>query len=289
MLRRIAQLGVFLVLLSVPSAYATAFTLVPACMNIPGGCRLCDLVTLANNIIEFVLIISVFIAVLLLAVSGLKAVMSGGHHASEMVVGTVTNSLIGIIIALVAWVALDTGLKILLNGQFGPWNDIQCVSNPLFTGGGPGGSSAQPGGGSTPNNPYTGVTGGGVQCDAANTACSVQALKDLGFTDQQANVMSCIAMTESTGNPNISNPNGGACGTFQLLPWHWNNNQTIRNLVGSNGQACDLSNCTNVSCNALGAQVLMNSRISSGQSPYADWTCPNCNAKAQGCINQFGG
>jgi hypothetical protein len=131
---------------------------------------------------------------------------------------------------------------------------------------------------------YTGVTGGGVQCNPANTSCSVAALMAAGLTAQQANIMSCIAMTESSGNPNtppynVTNPgsNSTACGTFQITQTTWNN-------YPPSGLCADWrSNCQNAACNA---QTMVNLVNSNG---YSDWTCPNCNNNAAGCIAQYGG
>jgi len=124
--------------------------------------------------------------------------------------------------------------------------------------------------------------GDGIQCDPGNSACSVSALQEAGLSATQANIMSCIAMTESSGNPttppyNLSHPgsNSSACGTFQVVHSTWSG--------AASGACSDFSQCTNASCNIQVMTTLVH------QSGYSSWTCPNCNAKASGCIAKFGG
>lgn len=279
----------FFFIFAVPNAYAA---IVPCAGG--SACRVCDLVQLAENIVTWLIGIAIFIAALIVVYVGFLMITGGGEEGSSLLKETVASIVGGIVILLLAWLIIDTVMKLAIGGelQIGPWNKIECVENPeiqAIANSADGTAAAQQSGEIPPAQPYTGVTGGGEQCATGNTACSVQSLKDLGYTDQQANVMSCIAMTESTGDPNQVNPNGQACGTFQVLPWHWVNNQQIRNLQGPNGENCSLATCRNAVCNAMAAKVLMDSRLSRGQSAYADWTCPRCNAKAQGCVTKFGG
>jgi hypothetical protein len=113
------------------------------------------------------------------------------------------------------------------------------------------------------------------QCLSSNGACSVSALMAAGLNSVQANVMSCIAVTESSGNPSIRNSSGSACGTFQILSGTW---------AGAASGACkDFSNCTNAACNAQTMAYLVT------HNSYRDWTCANCNSKANSCINKYGG
>lgn len=122
------------------------------------------------------------------------------------------------------------------------------------------------------------------QCRAENTACSVSALQSAGLSSQQANIMSCIAMTESSGIPstppyNVTHPgsNSSACGTFQITQTTWNGH-------APSGSCRDWrSNCQNAACNA---QVMVNLVRANG---YRDWTCPNCNNKAATCVRKYGG
>jgi hypothetical protein len=119
------------------------------------------------------------------------------------------------------------------------------------------------------------------QCSGSNGACSVASLQSAGLNPQQANVMSCIAMTESSGiasTPpyNIANPgsNSSACGTFQVVRTTWDSYAT----GACRGHA---ANCRNAACNTQVMTALVS------RNGYSDWTCSNCNAKAQRCINQY--
>ena len=242
------------------------------------GYRLCDLVTLVNNVIKFVIQMSALLAVMLLVIVGFKSIVSGESGAHELK-STLTNIVVGIIIMLLAWTVVDTILKVLTGGTWGPWNTVTCIDNPtpqtINTGavgtGGTGNGTFVTGGG----------TGSGAQCATGNTACSVDALKAAGMTDAQANAMSCIAMTESSGNPGSVNTSGGACGTFQLLPSNWRNPRL------HSGSCSSGTSCTDAACNAQAAKGLMDGRAASGRSVYGDWTCNGCNAKAQACVARY--
>lgn len=96
------------------------------------SCDFCDLVDMANRIIKWLIGILVTLAVLLMAVAGVKLVVSGGdqgalRNAKDML----QNAIIGFIIVLSAWVIVDTVMKSLVGDQgLGrPWNDIECGIN----------------------------------------------------------------------------------------------------------------------------------------------------------------
>lgn len=120
------------------------------------------------------------------------------------------------------------------------------------------------------------------QCSPSNSACSVSALQAAGLDSREANIMSCIAMTESSGiasTPpyNIAHPgsSSSACGTFQVVRTTWEGTAT--------GACSDFSNCQTASCNLQVAVTLVN------ESGYSSWTCPGCNAKADRCVSVYGG
>lgn len=120
----------------------------------------------------------------------------------------------------------------------------------------------------------------GAQCASDNTACSVSALQSAGLSAGQAGALSCIAVTESSGNPNtlpynIAHPtsNSTACGTFQIVQTTWKGY--------ASGSCTDFSNCTNANCNLQVATALVQNH------GFSDWTCATCNSKAQSCINTY--
>jgi hypothetical protein len=130
--------------------------------------------------------------------------------------------------------------------------------------------------------PPGGGGGSGRQCPPG-TPAGVDTLMAMGYTQQQANVMACIAMTESsciarTPPYNMTHPgsNSSACGLFQVTRTTWN--------AVSPPPPCNafIPACMQGSCNARVALALVRAH------GYRDWTCPNCNSHAQGCIDRYG-
>ncbi len=267
MFSRAFFIGVTLLVLPGGIAYGA---IVPQCPL--AGCRLCDVVTLANNIISFAIQMSIIIAVLSIVIVGFKSVVSGESGAHELQ-HTVTNIVIGIVIMLSGWLIVDTILKVLVGGRIGPWHSVECLNTPVAQ---RADVITSPGVIAVETGAVSGVAGS--QCPPGNTACSVSALQAFGFTPAQANVMSCIAMTESAGDPNARNraPGSTACGTFQVVQSSWR----------GSGSCSSHSACTDASCNAQAALALMQGRSGRG-SIYGDWSCPGCNTKAQACVDKY--
>jgi hypothetical protein len=245
------------------------------------ACQACHITQLINNVVAWLFIVLSIVAAILIAIAGFKLVMSGGNAGARSAAKeTFVNIFIGFIILMGGWIIIDTFMKALVTGQvYGVWNQIQCTGQPGAYNT-PAGSGRQ----AVATSTYTGPIGGGRgplgQCHPANLACSVESLRAAGFNERQAQVMSCIAMTESSGNPNAHNPAGGgmgACGTFQVRQPTWN---SVPRSAGCQDYA---SSCRNHTCNAEVAQQLVERRN------YRDWTCPGCNSRAQGCIDRFGG
>lgn len=98
-----------------------------------GNCGTCELVVLANNGIEWLIMALLLFMVLLFAIAGFKLATSGGDvGAYNAARGMFQNVLVGLIIVLCSWLLVDTALKILLENsageagytRFGPWNEI---------------------------------------------------------------------------------------------------------------------------------------------------------------------
>ncbi len=223
---------------------------------------------------------------LVMVAGGVRIITSQGNAAQlDKAKGMMLNALIGFIILLAAWVIIDTVMKLSKFGagsELGPWNAISADACKVAQGtyvpgpGGTGSPTTPGGGGSWGNLPL---------CANSNTACNPQVLQQTGFNATQANVMSCIAMTESSGNPNTppynqTHPgsNSSACGLFQITRTTWNS-------ISSHATGCgDFSaSCQRAECNRFAALQLVR------KNGYSDWTCPNCNNKASGCINKYGG
>lgn len=136
---------------------------------------------------------------------------------------------------------------------------------------------------------------GGKTVQCTNSSCSPAAMEFAGFKGSSAEVMSCIAMTESTGNSSAIN--GNAVGLFQIM-------LTVNPLVGPacggtldcpklckglNGKAvkeepsCQVcvQAALNPECNAQAAQNLYSN---SGYKPWVQWSD---NTKSQACIDKY--
>ncbi len=99
-------------------------------------CDTCDFVQLGGNLMSFFVTFSVMFAGLLFAWGGFNMVTSGGDMGKVGKGKTImTDSIIGIIIILSAWLVMDTALKLFVNSNdegsqvYGMWNEIQCYES----------------------------------------------------------------------------------------------------------------------------------------------------------------
>jgi hypothetical protein len=104
-------------------------------------CSACNVVHLANGIIKWLIGILFVIFAILVAVAGVKLVVSGGnHHALDEAKGMFLNAIIGFIIILSAWLIVDTIMRALVGTADRPgqlamggavngylfWSEVQC-------------------------------------------------------------------------------------------------------------------------------------------------------------------
>ncbi|MBY0538257.1 hypothetical protein K2P47_02560 [Patescibacteria group bacterium] len=102
-------------------------------------CSACNVVYIANGLINWLIGILFVVFALLLAIAGVKLVTSGGnHHALDEAKSSFTNAIIGFIIVLAAWIIVDTIMRGLVGrpGQEGMiggeatgwlfWTEIEC-------------------------------------------------------------------------------------------------------------------------------------------------------------------
>lgn len=256
----------------------TSFAQLPLVPCNGPDCGTCQLVQLGNNIITWLVSVMAVVCAIVIVFAGFKMVTSSGNSgeiskAKEMI----SNTLIGFVILLAAWLIVDTVMKMFVNeGTLGrPWAEIECISatTPTAT---PTTGTVGAGGGSLGT--VAPSRGTGALCSTLNPYCSPTTLQAAGLTQSQANVMSCIAMTESSGNPTVRTtvPGSSACGLFQVTSSTW------RTLPLSSS-CSSFSQCTNATCNIEAATALVRSR------GYNPWTCPGCNSRAQDCVNRYGG
>ena len=102
--------------------------IVPQECNGKGGCQsICDLATVAQNVLNTGIYIAVFLSAVLFAWAGflyLTNVANTSQHSRAVEV--FRNVAIGLIIILAGWLVVDTLMKTLVGdgGSFGPWNKV---------------------------------------------------------------------------------------------------------------------------------------------------------------------
>lgn len=88
------------------------------------NCTVCDLATLAQNIINTGIFIFIFFSALMFAYAGFLYLTNEAIQMQQQAKSIFKNVTIGLIILLAAWLLVDTLMKSVLGGSFGPWNDI---------------------------------------------------------------------------------------------------------------------------------------------------------------------
>lgn len=93
-----------------------------------GGCNVCQVVDMANELISWLIGISVLIAVMLMVVAGFRLMMSqGNQEAMQKAKSMAVNVVIGFILILSAWLIVDTILKLLTKkGGLDDWGIVEC-------------------------------------------------------------------------------------------------------------------------------------------------------------------
>jgi hypothetical protein len=165
-------------------------------------CRACDLVSLGQKLLTWFIGTMAAVIVLIFAWGGMKMVMSGGSSEGvSEAKGMMTNSVIGFLILLGAWLIVDTVLKTVISEdavvqkKLGTWNKIECIALPerVTT---PDGDSVTVVGGAG------GTTGRAGSCTPARGGpCGTDALQ--GTFGSAASQASQICLAESSANPAI--------------------------------------------------------------------------------------
>lgn len=87
-------------------------------------CTVCDLAQLAQNIINTGVFIFIFLAALMFAYAGFMYLTNEALEGQAQARKTFGHVAGGLIVLLAAWLVVDTLMKTVLGGAFGPWNDI---------------------------------------------------------------------------------------------------------------------------------------------------------------------
>lgn len=108
-------------------------------------CNLCHVVELGQNILLWLISIIAAIIALVFVIGGLKMVIYSTNESEiTKAKNMMTNAIIGFIILLASWLIVDTILKVLITGdptqegatiinpEYGPWNQIECVAQPTY-------------------------------------------------------------------------------------------------------------------------------------------------------------
>lgn len=114
------------VLLLVPVAATGQSALTQRIVPCDGtDCTICHIATLAQNLLNFGIYVAVFLSAVLFAWAGFKALTAAGNSEkyadAKRIFG---NVLIGLVIILTGWLIIDTLMKTMTDGSFGPWNKI---------------------------------------------------------------------------------------------------------------------------------------------------------------------
>ncbi|MEM9336534.1 MAG: pilin [Patescibacteria group bacterium] len=111
------------------------------------NCSFCNLVSMGNVFVSWLIGILFLLVAVVMAVAGIKLVISAGDvSAREYAKDRFASAIIGLIIVLAAWLVVDTLFRVLLPGDqgtitgYGPWQQVQCqtqtVSVQFFVGAG---------------------------------------------------------------------------------------------------------------------------------------------------------
>ncbi len=105
--------------------------LVPCGTSTTSACTWCHLMQLIKNIIDLLMSIVFPLAAVMIVIGGITIATAGG--STERVARgrqIVTAAVIGILIALLSWLIIDTIIKVVASNwgslKIGPWNKLSC-------------------------------------------------------------------------------------------------------------------------------------------------------------------
>ncbi len=135
-MKKITPITLVVALFVVPY-FAIASGLVPCGGPNETPCQFCHVITLIDNIVDWLVAVLSILVAIIFVVSGIQLATSAGDvSAKESAKKRIINATIGFVIVLTAWLLIDIGMKSLLKtgpNTLGPWNSIQCVVQPVYT------------------------------------------------------------------------------------------------------------------------------------------------------------
>jgi len=171
--------------------------LVPQCEG--AFCRACDLISLANNVIQFGVAFSVIVASLMFAYAGLLYVTAAGAGTEQVkkAHAVFANIFVGLMVTLLAWLLVSIFFSVISGKGLAVWTKIPCVANPV-TGAFATAPNLPPGVEAGPTAPGNLATS--PQCAPLTSGyCSPSSL--IGYFGADATTMSSICHLESGGRP----------------------------------------------------------------------------------------
>lgn len=129
MMPRVLVISLLFAALFLPSVASAALVTCGTSSTPP--CTICDFYQLVKTLTDFLLIIIVPLAILALAVGGIYLLAAGGRESwvsrgKEII----WSAVLGIVIALVAWIAVNTIMSLLIDPTAVPlpWNQFPSCS-----------------------------------------------------------------------------------------------------------------------------------------------------------------
>lgn len=109
--------------------------------NIVGSCNLCDALQVFKNIVNILFTIAIPLAVALIVYGGIRIMTAGGSEQNVAEArNIITSALIGLAIALAAWMIVSVVISVIAQSSFPTttgstidfkfWNNIDCTVSP---------------------------------------------------------------------------------------------------------------------------------------------------------------
>ena len=97
-------------------------------------CGVCDLVSLGQEVLNFLIYLAVALATLMFAWAGLKYATSATNPSQiEAAHKIFWNVFFGLVLVLVAWLIVDAIMKSFYQDQkYGPWNELLCKDGSAY-------------------------------------------------------------------------------------------------------------------------------------------------------------
>lgn len=97
-----------------------------SCGDAANPCDFCDFVLTVDNIIGFIVGMSITLFILVMAYAGFSLITSAGDRSKlDRAKKFLTNGIVGIIIIMAGWFIVDTVLKLATGDEIGVWNSFE--------------------------------------------------------------------------------------------------------------------------------------------------------------------